>query len=33
MNFPPEFDINDYYRSNSHLSKFNPQALLNHYNF
>ena len=33
MNFPPEFDINEYYRSNPHLSKMNPQALVNHYNF
>lgn len=33
MNFPPEFDINVYYRSNPHLSKMNPQSLVNHYNF
>lgn len=33
MNFPPEFDINEYYRSNPHLNKMNPQALVSHYNF
>jgi hypothetical protein len=33
MNFPPEFDINEYYISNPHLNKMTPQSLVSHYNF
>lgn len=33
MNFPKEFDVDDYYNSNPHLNKMNRESLINHYKF
>ena len=33
MNFPAEFNVNDYYINNPHLSKMNTESLISHYNF
>lgn len=31
MNFPEEFDVDDYYNSNPHLNKMDRESLINHY--